>query len=72
MLSSPYDILELFELAFDRVRVLGEIIQIDCSEKMHYAEGKTKGGIQWRIEADVFTRTFQNQDQLQQGYAHLG
>lgn len=71
MLSSAYDILELFEAAFSRSRSIPATIQIDCSGKTRYAEG-TKDFVAWRIEADIFNRTPKDIDQLRMGYAHMG
>lgn len=71
MLSSAYDILELFHAAFQRKASVGGLIQIDCSGRTRYAEG-TKDGVSWRIEVDMLNRTPMDKEQLRMAYAHLG
>lgn len=71
MLSSTYDILEIFDAAFNNAKSVGGILQIDCSGTMRYAEGK-KGGVAWRIEADRINSAPSDAAQIKQGYAHMG
>lgn len=71
MLSSTYDILELFEKAFQSARSVSGLANIDCSGKTRWAEG-TKNGVDWRIEADILNPSPTNKAQLQTGYKHLG
>ena len=72
MLSSTYDILELFDNAFARAGSVPSLIQIDCSGKTRYAEGTTSDGIAWRIEADILNRLHVDVLEMRRGYAHLG
>lgn len=71
MLSSTYDILEIFDAAFNNSKFVGGILQIDCSGTTRYAEGE-KGGVAWRIEADRINSAPSDAAQIKQGYAHMG
>lgn len=71
MLSSTYDILNIFEDAFNNAKSVGGILQIDCSGTTRYAEGE-KNGVAWRIEADLNNPTSIDTEQVKQGYAHMG
>ena len=72
MLNSLYDILGLFEDAFERAGSVAGLIQVDASGETRYAEGTTKEGTPWHIESDFSNSTLQDSDQLRLGYAQLG
>ena len=71
MLSSTYDILGIFDAAFDNAKFVGGILQIDCSGTTRYAEGE-QNGVAWRIEADPINRTSGDTEQIKQGYSQMG
>ncbi len=71
MLTSAYNILALFEAAFDDVGSAAALMVIDCTGKTHWAEG-TEDGRTWRIEAQMVQQTPIDPEELRRAYGHMG
>ena len=71
MLTSIYDMLGLFQAAFNRAPSVATILAIEGTGPSRWAEG-TENGLSWRIEAQLVQNTPIEREELQRAYGHMG